>query len=186
VTDILAPQGELGVFVPEIGSPILISPTEALDALATEVLPPEALPLHISYGDTVTLIGYQLGHPSPEKSHLATSTLYWQAMQDIPQPAIAVQDFRVRFALLAPDGKLVTTTSDGLLSQAEFDELWQAGEVLAERHQIPVPENVSPGEYHLTVALSRADTDEPLPVRNEATGQIMSDYVQLETSIIVP
>jgi hypothetical protein len=107
-------------------------------------------------------------------------------MQDILQPAIAVQDFRVRFDLLAPDGTLVTTTSDALLSQAEFDDTWQAGEMLADRHRIPVPESLSPGEYRLTVALSRANTDELLPARNEATGQKMSDYDQCETTIVVP
>lgn len=186
VIDILTPQGELGVHVPEIGPPVLISPAEALDALAAEVLPPEALPLHISYGDTVTLIGYQLSRLSPESNYLATSTLYWQAMQDIPQPAIAVQDFRVRFELRAPDGKLVTMTTDGLLSQAKFDDLWGAGQMLPDRHRIPLLGSLSPGEYNLTVALSKADTNELLPARNEATGQMMSDYVQLETAIVVP
>jgi hypothetical protein len=191
--DLLAPHGELGISIPGVGTPSLIPPDEALDALAIEVLPPESLPLHVSYGDMVALIGYQVTPPSPQTNpagmltyHTTTVTLYWQALQDIPQPGGMAQDFQARFDLIAPDGTLVSETTSSLLSLAQANDVWQAGEVLADPHQISLPDNLPPGEYHLAIALTRADTGELVPLRDEASGLLITDHVQLETTIAVP
>jgi hypothetical protein len=185
VVDLLIPFGELGVSVSDVELPSLISPGEALDVLATEVLSSETLPLHISYGNTVALIGYQVISPSPQTNHAATISLYWQALQDIPQPGNMAHDFQVRFDLIAPDGTLVSEATSSLLSLAQANDLWRSGQVLADPHQIPLPDHLQPGSYRLAVALIRADTDELVPVRDEATGMLTTDHIQLETTIVV-
>lgn len=187
ILDLLAPHGELGVSLPSLGNPALIAPDEALDTLARELLPPQAHPLHASYGGAVALIGYQVtAPPSSHTDHTATATLYWQALQDIAQPTLMTQDFQVRFELITPDGTLASEASDALLALAQTDDLWRSGQVLADPHQVPLPEALPSGGYRLAVALVRATTGEPVPALDEATGLLTTDPIQLGATIDVP
>jgi hypothetical protein len=151
-----------------------------------EVLPPDALPLHISYGDMVALIGYAMLPPSPELDHTATIRLYWRALQDLPQPAKLAHGFQVRFDFIAPDGTLIAGTGDQLFGQVTSGDAWQWGEVLADPHVVPVPDDLPPGDYRLAIALTRADTGELVPAMDMVTGLVTTDHVQLETSFAVP
>jgi hypothetical protein len=186
VTDLTAPQGELGISVLESGVPSIISPQEALDALASQVLPLDSLPLHIAYGDRVALIGYQVTPPSFPANRTTTVTLYWQALQDIPQLADIAQEFQVRFDLVAPGDSQIPPMTDHLLGLSTLGDTWQSGQVLADRHQVSVPEHLSPGNYRLAIALVRADNGELVPALDQATGQISTDLVQLEPIVLVP
>jgi hypothetical protein len=186
VTDLTAPQGELGVSVCEIGTPSIISPQEALDALASRILPPDSLPLHVAYGNSVALIGYQVTSPSPRADRTASVTLYWQALQDIPQPTNMAGEFRVRFDLVAPNDSQIPPLTDHLSGLATLGDVWQSGQVLADQHQVSVPEHLAPGNYRLAVALVRADNEELVPALDQATGQISTDRVQLEPIVLVP
>jgi hypothetical protein len=60
------------------------------------------------------------------------------------------------------------------------------GEVLADPHRVPIPDDLPPGDYRLAIALTRADTGEFVPVMDMVSGLLSVDRVQLEKSFVVP
>jgi 4-amino-4-deoxy-L-arabinose transferase-like glycosyltransferase len=185
VVDLLAPSGELGISVPQAGVPRLISPDYALDALVSEALPSGAQPLHVSYGNAVAMVGYQITPPSSPGDRTATVTLYWQALQDIPQPTNMAGEFQVRFDLVAPDDSQISPMTDHLSGLSTLGDMWKSGQVLADGHHISVPEDLSPGNYYLVVGLVRADSGELVPALDMANGWPTGDEIQLDTAIRV-
>lgn len=184
VVDLLGPRGDLGVSVSDAPErPELLASHQALDAVAKAALPPGALPLHVSYGGVVALVGYEVVSPSPQ-SNTATVRLYWRALRDLPQPASLAQEYRVRFDFIAPDGGLITGVRDDLFGSIEMKDVWRSGEVLAASHQVSLSDGLPSGDYRLAVALARTDSDELVPVLDEATGLLTTDYVRLEIYLI--
>jgi hypothetical protein len=187
VYDLLAPGGELGVLVSNTGAPTLVSPQEALDALATATLPPGALPLHISYADLVALVGFQVIPPaSAGAAQAAEVHLYWLALQDLAQPGQIVHGYRVRFDILTADGNLVASSGDSPLSLATDGGAWRAGRLLVDSHRFDWPDDLGPGSYRLDLALIDASTGRPVPVRDEASGLVTAGPVRLTAAIDVP
>jgi hypothetical protein len=185
VVDLLAPQGALGVSVTAEGIVSLIAPDEALDALARKVLPSGASPLHVSYGGMIGLVGYDVNVPSLQSDQIITVNLYWQALEDISQPASLAEDFQVQFGLLTPDGGLAAETTEDLLSGVEASDVWRLGEVLSDPHSVPVRDQMPPGNYLLVIALTRADNGKLVPFRDDANGLLIADHIQLGTSLVV-
>jgi hypothetical protein len=185
LADLLGPSGELGISVPHAGIPQLVSSDYALGDLVSEVLPSGAQPLHFSYGDAVAMIGYQVTSPSSPADRTATVTLYWQALQDIPQPTHMAQAFQVRFDLITPNDSQIPPVTDHLFGLATLGAVWQAGQVLADRHQVSVPEHLAPGDYRLSIALVHADSGELVPALDMANAWPTGDEIQLETAIRV-
>jgi hypothetical protein len=184
MTDLLAPAGELGVSVPDAGTPSLIASYEALDAMVKKMLPPGALPLHVSFDGRVALIGYEIASSTPQP-YPVTVRLYWRALQDLPQPANLADKFRVRFDFVAPDGRLIAAGNSPLFNPAEPGEVWRSGQVLANSHQVAVPEGLPPGDYRLAIAVTNADTGQAVPALDEATGILSTTPLQLETGLAV-
>jgi hypothetical protein len=186
IVDLLAPLGELGVSVPAGGVPELITPLEALDAAASHVLPIDALPLHVSYGDVIGLIGYQVISPTARPAEAATVRLYWQAIQDLPQPASLAGEFRLRFELKAPDGMLVASASENPFGGMDVGQRWPSGSVQPGSYTVPLPQNLPPGEYHLFITLTHAESGSPVPALDALTGQLSDGPIQLEAAMVVP
>ena len=134
----------------------------------------------------MALIGHQVDPPAPATNPAAAVTLFWQALQDIPQPTTLAQDFQVRFDLTTPDGNMLATTTQSLLDPALTDKVWLTGQVQSQLHQVPLPDNLPAGDYHLTIALTRAGTGELVPFLDEATGLLTAEPFQLETTITWP
>ena len=108
------------------------------------------------------MIGYDLTPYFDVKERILRVTLYWQVLAQ-PQ-----QDYTVFVHLTAPDG-FVKAQHD----QQPFDGLWPtsrwtAGDVLADRYEIVLDENVQPGEYLLLAGLYEAQTGQRLPLIGES------------------
>jgi 4-amino-4-deoxy-L-arabinose transferase-like glycosyltransferase len=186
IVDLLAPLGELGISVPAGGVPELVTPREALDAAARQVLPGDALPLHVSYGDVIGLIGYQVVSPAGRPAEAATVRLYWQTLQDLPQPASLAGAFRLRFELQAPDGTLVASASENPFGTMDVGQRWPSGGVQPGSYTLPLPRELPPGQYHVLITLIHADGDGPVAALDALTGQLSEGPIQLEAAMVVP
>jgi hypothetical protein len=186
IVDLLAPLGDLGIYVPAGGVPQLVTPREALDAAARQVLPTDAQPMHISYGDMIGLIGYQVIKPTARPAEAATVRLYWQAIQDLPEPASLAGEFRLRFELRSPGGTLVASVSENPFGTMDVSQGWLSNSVHAGTYTLPLPENLPPDAYQLFVTLAHVGNDSPVPAFDPLTGQLSDGPIQLETAMVVP
>ena len=120
------------------------------------------IPAQGNIDNQIALIGYDLTPYFDVKERILRVTLYWQVLAQ-PQ-----QDYTVFVHLTAPDG-FVKAQHD----QQPFDGLWPTsrwttGDVLADRYEIVLDENVQPGEYLLLAGLYEAQTGQRLPLIGES------------------
>lgn len=120
-----------------------------------------AMPAQGNIDNQIALIGYNLVPYFDVKERVLRVTLYWQAL------APPGQDYTVFVHLTAPDG-FVKAQHD----QQPFDSLWPTsrwitGDLLADRYEIVLDENVQPGEYLLLAGLYEAQTGQRLSIIGE-------------------
>ncbi len=110
-------------------------------------------PAHAAVGDVALLLGYDV---APARGAAALDvTLYWFALRDV------AADYKTFVHLLGPDG--------GVLAQHDGDpgggftptSRWRSGELIADRHRVPLPPGLPAGEYGLKAGMYR-----PEPLRN--------------------
>jgi hypothetical protein len=119
----------------------------------------------VTFGDQISLLGYEVNDTTIKAGDLIEVTLYWQA-----QASLDV-DYTVFTQLLALDGR-IGGQHDAQPANGQLPtRLWTAGEVVADVHRFVVAPDAPPGDYHLIVGLYRWDTGERLPLAGDATGQ---------------
>lgn len=110
-------------------------------------------PAQVAVGDVALLVGFDA---TPARGAKALDvTLYWFALRDV------AANYKTFVHLLGPDG--------GVLAQHDGDPVggftptsrWRSGELIADRHRIPLPSAASAGEYGL-----KAGMYQPEPLRN--------------------
>ncbi len=110
--------------------------------------------------DALTLRGYdqyKLGYDHDRAAPLHAGdilhlTLYWQAVEKpAADPALRLQLHKDKNAITKWD----TTITEGQYPPTA----WQAGEIVRDQHHLPLPTDLSPGQYHLTL---RLDNSAPL------------------------
>lgn len=125
-------------------------------------------------GDNIRLLGYRLGQPQAVASAHLTVTLYWQALAPIPETyAVFLQLIDLADARKAgqrdgePGCNAYPTTT------------WVPGTIIADRYDMPIDAQASPGTYTLLVGLVTAEGVR-LPVTN-AAGEAQGDALSLTT-----
>lgn len=85
-------------------------------------------------------------------------TLFWRAEQEV------FEDLTVFVHMLDVHGRLITQ-HDGM-PQADFlpTMLWHPGRIVADKHVLTIPHDVTPGVYRLSAGMYRSDTLERLSV----------------------
>jgi hypothetical protein len=141
---------------------------------AQSPLQPAALALVPS--GRITLTG-QMVEPPPVGGDTLPVTLYWQS------DTILTTGYTVFVQLLAPDGS-VMSQSDSIPGQGSRPTTgWVPGEVITDRHNLPLPDGVAAGEYQLIVGLYSPLNGQRLPLVNPA-GEIVGDAITVaEVSI---
>jgi len=136
--------------------------------------PAPQITLNQSFGDQITLLGYDLTGPNsnPETKNLKL-TLYWQA-ETIPSA-----DYTTFLHLRDNNGQNVAQKDQPPANGQYPTSLWDAGEVIIDEITLPL-DAVSPGEYTPVVGLYEFTSGVRLPVGNDPNGEL-----QLE-SIILP
>jgi hypothetical protein len=139
--------------------------------------PPVANPVEASFGQEITLVGYDLASGPAENDH--TLTLVWQAET---RPTNA---YTVFVHLLNLDGICCVWQQDAMPRQNSYPtDRWLAGEVVTDPYQISLPADLPAGEYPLEVGLYLAETGQRLPVTQ--AGQPDADVVVLQPLVAGP
>lgn len=122
---------------------------------ATTTLPdgtPVALP--ISFGGQLVFQGYEwLQQPSLPDDSLALLT-YWR-VEEAPSTELKI------FVHLMGEPKVPIAQHDGLGSPPRG---WAAGDLIVQKHTIPLPADLTPGQYRLQVGVYDVVTNARLPV----------------------
>lgn len=134
-------------------------------------LPPDyALPheQRVRLGDSVVLRGYQV-EDKPKAGSALNLKVYWQAESAL------TDDYTIFTQLLDQQGALVASWDSQPLGGYFSTSRWPAGETVTDIVQLPLPANLSPGDYTLITGMYRLETLERL---RTADG---GDFVTLTT-----
>lgn len=109
--------------------------------------------LDLAFGP-LRLLGYTLDRAGAAPGESFELRLFWRADERPPE------DYTVFVHLLGADNT-VWATDDAYPAATPTTALW-AGQVIADRHRLQVPDNMPPGWYSVEVGLYRLDTGERL------------------------
>jgi 4-amino-4-deoxy-L-arabinose transferase-like glycosyltransferase len=151
----------------------------------TEALPPFAiyeltsqpdLPFHTPDGPVqvghLTLLGYGGSGESPAQPGQTVEVESWWRVEGLPERPLSIM-----MHLVGPEGD-PAVVGDGLGVPIQG---WQVGDVIVQRHRLPLPADASQGEYTLTTGVYWLDTMERWPV--ERAGEPVGDRLSLKVVI---
>jgi hypothetical protein len=127
-------------------------------------------------GDSIDLLGYDVQSSDPRGTQGRPETLdvllYWRAS------SLVEKNFTVFVQLLDSEGQLIAQHDGQPLYGYLPTSAWSPNEVTPDRHQLPLPADLSPGGYQLIAGMYTLETLERLPVRT-AHPQDAEDSVEL-------
>lgn len=147
--------------------------------VAPNTMPDYNIPNRVLYelGSQIALIGYEIADPNVEPGECLRVDLYWQSL------APATADYTVFVHLLDSDDRQ-WSQGDKRPQKGYSTLLWEVGEIVLDRCEIPVPLDSSPGKYRISVGMYRADNMQRLPVSHD--GQPVSmDRILLDEPVCV-
>ncbi len=124
--------------------------------------------LDISFGDQLTLLGYDLSTPTLHANGEASLTLYWRQQQRLTDRP------RVALTLINPATGVVLPQAAGWVPQDYPLELWELDWYTRDFHRLVAAVDAPPGRYLLTLGLF-----------DEASGEAIGETVTL-TALKVP
>ena len=127
----------------------------------------------VTLGDAVRLEAYALPDQPSAPGDVLCLTLRWRCLA--PPDA----DYTVFVQVLGPDGLPVAQSDRPPVAGFRLTSAWSPGDAITDRHGVPLPADLPPGEYRLIAGLYRADTGIRLPT---PTG----DFVDLGTVRVGP
>ncbi len=139
--------------------------------ITAEQLPNEQ---QVQLGDAVTLRGYQVDPVSVQPGQELALKIYWQI--DTPLD----KDYTIFTQLLDSHGALVAGQDDQPLGGHFPTSQWPAGEIVTDVVQLPLPDNLPPGEYTLVTGMYLLETLERLPVPGSPGDFVTLSTVQVE------
>ncbi len=147
-----------------------------LKVTGAESLPPQH-PLAATFGDSISLLGYNLDSATLRPGEALHLRLYWQAREPVGE------DYTVFVHLLSEDGRL-WAQHDGLPEGGFYPtSFWDKGEVIEDEHEIALRPDTPPGAYLIVTGLYRPATGERLAVdamdREVADGRLLLGIVQV-------
>ncbi|MFQ5611706.1 MAG: ArnT family glycosyltransferase, partial [Anaerolineae bacterium] len=102
--------------------------------------------------------GYRLDTGSPHPGQSLPVTLFWQAQATPPV------DYTVFVQVLDADGRRVAGWDSQPLHGYLPTSAWQPGQIIPDRMDVPLPEDLPPGVYTLITGMYDPETLERLPV----------------------
>jgi hypothetical protein len=130
-----------------------------------------ATPLTAGFAQGIQLLGFERGEAMLGQA--LEVTLYWQTSE-------AISDKYNVFVHLLDNEGLLVANHDGPPANGRFPtEAWLPGVTVPDTHMVPVPADLTPGDYELRAGLYDPDSGERLPV-NFIDGQpVEGDSVSL-------
>jgi hypothetical protein len=125
-------------------------------------------PLAYTLGEQIELIGYNISVSDP----LAV-TLYWRARAEMNE------NYTVFLHLLDESGTLRAQSDGPPLDNDYPTKFWSPGEVLADTHIVPLPNDL-PTDAHLLIGLYRLADGARLPVYTALGERVVNDAIRLD------
>jgi hypothetical protein len=110
----------------------------------------------VQLGQSLIWRGYQLAESTVQAGHPLSLKIYWQT--DAPLD----KDYTIFTQLLADNGTLVAGWDSQPLGGYFPTRQWPANEIITDLVQLPLPDNLPPGEYTLITGMYFLDTLERL------------------------
>jgi hypothetical protein len=129
--------------------PTAVGPLVYLAPAPETRLPADLIPVEVSFDGQVQLAGYTwpFGRPSTARGTVLPISLVWQ-LTNSPTP-----DYAIALRLIGPAGEVWRTdTPAPVLGMHPFGRL-QAGQVIADYYEVPIPHDAPTGQYMLVVIL---------------------------------
>jgi hypothetical protein len=142
-------------------------------------IPNAAFSVGAVFGDLVTLHSYTLDGAA-RSGETMTATLYWEALQ--PPPA----DYTIFLHLLDGAGQFVIGFDGPPLNGRYPTRGWLPGSPVPDTHVMPLPPDLTPGEYELRVGLYLPENGERLPALDAAGSPAHDNALLLKTITVVP
>jgi hypothetical protein len=123
--------------------------------------------MHVSLGDSILLLGYDVTPPAVSGENLAV-TLYWQAKERVPG------DYKI-FVHLVDDRGGIASQADAIPGEGMAPtDSWLPGEIVADRHVLASPGS---GHYQLLVGIYDPVSSARLVALDEAGRRLTEDAV---------
>lgn len=120
-------------------------------------------PLHVNFDNKLWLEGYDIAAPTPLKpSDTFRLTLYWRAQQ------VMDKDYKVFNQSYYGNGTMVAQKDGYSVCNREPTTTWSPGKLLTDVYDIPVAGDAPDGIYPLYTGMYLEQTQERLPVLDEA------------------
>lgn len=122
--------------------------------------PPVPLPTEkeVMFGNLIQLSGFRLDTPTLSAGEPVQLNLLWQALDTPPL------DYTVFVHLLDAGDNVVAGNDTQPVSNTYPTTIWSPGERILDRHTLPTPNSLSPGQYRLAIGLYYQPTGERLPL----------------------
>ena len=174
-----APFGRYQMWV-GIGSEKEMVPVTTIKIAPPEPLtcPAEMEPFAATFGEAVTLVGFNLNGKSQPGATLALD-LCWQAGASSPT------DYTVFVHLLNEENHLVAQVDGQPLDGRYPLSIWEPGELVPDKHLLQLPTNLPPGIYHLQIGFYNWMTEVRLPAFSPQGVHQPNDSLALTTIEIV-
>jgi hypothetical protein len=111
-------------------------------------------PLNVSFGPTITLLGYT---HAPVADQQLPLTLIWQTNQEL------TTSYRVFVHLVNSAGEIVAQTDAEPAQWSRPTTGWIPGEYIVDEHTLTLPADLPPGSYTIRLGLYDPDTGQRLP-----------------------
>jgi 4-amino-4-deoxy-L-arabinose transferase-like glycosyltransferase len=101
---------------------------------------------------SIRLLGYDLPQQEVEPGGTLRFALYWEALRDVKT------DYVLSLELVDEEGRVQAKHTDRPVDGTYPTTQWQAGEVLRDWHDVPVPPDAPEGEYGLSLVVMEGDS----------------------------
>jgi hypothetical protein len=126
----------------------------------------------VQLGDSIELLGYDLGAEQARPGDQIHLKLIWRAKKQVSQ------SFKVFIHVVDADGKLLVQ-KDGVPGNWSLPtDTWVAGEVIVDPYVIPIPPEATPNNYQVQVGLYDPASGQRL-LAIEAGSQLTDDSIPL-------
>ncbi|MHB1417387.1 MAG: ArnT family glycosyltransferase, partial [Chloroflexota bacterium] len=120
------------------------------------------------FANQLELIGYDLHASEVARGQTAVLDLYWRTRGNVDQ------DYQCFVHVADASGKPVTQKDAPAGNGVALTSKWEPGEVIRERREIPIGDDVPPGEYRLLVGVYSLQDMKRLPLTGASGGDTVS------------
>jgi hypothetical protein len=143
-----------------VGDRIIVDYVEVGDLYEDQLTP--ANPLSVNLGDSVRILGYDLGGGTVEPEESISLALYWQALVNMQK------DYTVFVHLVGEDGQIISQHDGQPDGGFYLTSYWDQGVVVKDEHVLSLPSEIEAGQYELRVGMYLLEDMYRLPVAGGA------------------